>query len=71
MSANLIYLPIANKIKVRGVEMVSEMELMLEGILALQAGENPQLIKKKLNSFLHDKSAKAAVEEDDMNAEAR
>ena len=28
------------------------MEMMLEGILALQAGENPQLIRKKLNSFM-------------------
>jgi len=54
----LIYLPLANKIKVRGKEQVSEMELMLEGILALQAGENPQLIKKKLASFIHDKESK-------------
>ncbi|CAG7656091.1 hypothetical protein PAECIP111802_06296 [Paenibacillus allorhizosphaerae] len=52
-SANVIYLPIANKIKIRSKEQISEMELMLEGILALQAGENPQLIKKKLNSFFH------------------
>ncbi len=55
MSANLIYLPIASKIKIRGKEQISEMELMLEGILALQAGENPQLIKKKLASFVHEK----------------
>jgi len=52
-SANVIYLPIANKIKIRSQEQLSEMELMLEGILALQAGENPQLIQKKLKSFLH------------------
>ncbi|MFC5448745.1 flagellar motor protein [Paenibacillus aestuarii] len=62
MSANLIYLPIASKIKLRGKEMVSEMELMLEGILALQAGENPQLIKKKLTSFLHEKPSKNPIE---------
>jgi chemotaxis protein MotA len=61
-SANVIYLPIANKIKTRSKSMIAEMELMLEGILALQAGENPQLIKKKLSSFIHrknDKNAKA------------
>ncbi|MBP1992679.1 flagellar motor protein [Paenibacillus eucommiae] len=64
MSANALYLPLANKIKIRGKEQVAEMELMLEGILALQAGENPQLIKKKLASFLHDKdSKKSKVEE--------
>ncbi|MFC0211075.1 flagellar motor protein [Paenibacillus chartarius] len=56
MSANMVYLPIAGKIKFRTKETISEMELMLEGILALQAGENPQLIKKKLTSFLHDKT---------------
>ncbi|WP_438447355.1 flagellar motor protein [Gorillibacterium sp. sgz5001074] len=62
MSANVIYLPIASKIKVRSEEQISEMELMLEGILALQAGENPQLIKKKLTSFLHQKDIKGQGE---------
>ncbi|MCR8644996.1 flagellar motor protein [Paenibacillus sp. N1-5-1-14] len=57
LSANVIYLPIANKIKIRSKEQIAEMELMLEGILALQAGENPQLIKKKLTSFVSDKKA--------------
>jgi chemotaxis protein MotA len=63
MSANMIYFPISNKIKYRTKEIVSEMELMLEGILALQAGENPQLIKKKLTSFLHNKEEKKDKEE--------
>lgn len=61
-SANVIYLPIATKIKVRSKESISEMELMLEGILALQAGENPQLIRKKLMSFLHTKNTKGLRE---------
>jgi len=70
MSANVIYLPIGSKIKIRGKEQISEMELMLEGILALQAGENPQLIKKKLNSFVHsnnnnDKNSSAAQQGED------
>jgi chemotaxis protein MotA len=64
MSANVVYLPLANKIKIRGKEQISEMELMLEGILALQAGENPQLIKKKLASFLHDKKPKKGTGEE-------
>lgn len=57
-TANVIYLPMANKIKLRNKQIIAHMELMLEGILALQAGENPQLIKKKLTSFLHDKNQK-------------
>ncbi|SDE50957.1 chemotaxis protein MotA [Paenibacillus sp. UNCCL117] len=59
-SANVIYLPIASKIKIRSQSQVSDMELMLEGILALQAGENPQLIRKKLYSFTHERHATKA-----------
>jgi chemotaxis protein MotA len=62
-SANVIYLPIASKIKIRSASQIAEMELMLEGILALQAGENPQLIQKKLASFLRDKSQLAEMGE--------
>ncbi|WP_274654131.1 flagellar motor protein [Paenibacillus humicola] len=50
--ANLVYLPIASKIKSNSEEHIQTMELMLEGVLALQAGENPQLIRKKLTSFM-------------------
>jgi chemotaxis protein MotA len=63
-SANVAYLPLASKIKIRSKEQISEMELMLEGILALQAGENPQLIKKKLKSFQHQGQKKSADEGD-------
>lgn len=70
-TANIIYLPIANKIKIRSREQISQMELMLEGILALQAGENPQLIKKKLSSFMHQKDKKASAEAGGDNGEER
>ncbi|MCZ8523580.1 MULTISPECIES: flagellar motor protein [Paenibacillus] len=64
-TANLIYLPLATKIKVRGQEVIAEKELQLEGILALQAGENPYLIKKKMLTFLlKDQPGPAAEEED-------
>ncbi|AEI38790.1 flagellar motor protein [Paenibacillus mucilaginosus] len=65
-TANLIYLPLANKIKVRGQEVIAEKELLLEGILALQAGENPYLIKKKMMTFLvKDQSGRTEEVEDD------
>lgn len=51
-SANIIYLPIATKIRSRCADQTHIMELTLEGILAIQAGENPNLIRRKLISFL-------------------
>ncbi|MEF2968133.1 flagellar motor protein [Paenibacillus sp. M1] len=53
-SANLIFLPIAAKIKGRGEDEAERMEMMLEGILSLQNGDHPLLVRRKLESFTAD-----------------
>lgn len=50
-SANLIFLPIASKIRARSESEVYTMEMLLQGIMAIQNGENPQLVRKKLEFF--------------------
>ncbi len=55
-SANLIYLPIANKIKARTQEQTEDMELIMEGLLSLQAGDHPNLMRRKLSSYLRSSS---------------
>ncbi|MDF2629968.1 MAG: motA2 [Symbiobacteriaceae bacterium] len=50
--ANLLFLPIAGKIKVRGADEVQRRELMMEGILAIQFGDTPSLLQEKLSAFL-------------------
>lgn len=52
LMANLIFLPIAGKLKVRSGEEIFRKEVMLEGILAIQAGDGSSIIQEKLNSFL-------------------
>ena len=51
-SANLIFLPIGNKLKARSAEEVLVREVMIEGILAIQAGDNPRIVEDKLKAFL-------------------
>jgi chemotaxis protein MotA len=51
-SANLLFLPLANKLKARSQEEVTIREVMIEGILAIQAGDNPRIVEEKLKSFL-------------------
>lgn len=51
-SANLIFLPIGNKLKARSAEEVLIREAMVEGILAIQAGDNPRIVEEKLKAFL-------------------
>jgi len=50
--ANLVFLPIAGKLKVKSDEEVLMKEVMIEGILSIQAGENPRIVEEKLKAFL-------------------
>jgi chemotaxis protein MotA len=50
--ANIIFLPIANKLKRISEAEIHHMELILEGILAIQAGSNPRVIEEKLVAHL-------------------
>jgi chemotaxis protein MotA len=50
--ANMVFLPIAGKLGVRSQQEALLRELMIEGIVAIQSGEKPQLIKEKLKGFL-------------------
>lgn len=52
LSANLLWLPVANKLKRISEIEVHHMELVLEGIMSIQAGGNPRVIHQKLVSFL-------------------
>ncbi len=53
--ANLVCLPIAGKLKNRDSEEVLIKELVLEGILAISAGDNPRVVEQKLHSYLSPK----------------
>jgi chemotaxis protein MotA len=52
MSANLIFLPIGAKLKVRSKLEIAERTMAIEGILAIQAGDNPRVIKEKLLAYI-------------------
>lgn len=52
MAANMVFIPLAGKLEVRAAEEALLRELMIEGIVAIQSGEGPQLIKEKLKSFV-------------------
>jgi len=51
-SANLFFLPIANKIKVIVMRQSRYREMLLEGILSIAEGENPRSIELKLQGFM-------------------
>ncbi len=53
--SNLVFLPLAGKLKERTKEEVKVREMILEGILAIQSGDNPRLVEQKLKTFLPPK----------------
>lgn len=50
--ANVIFLPLANKLKIRSKSEILVKEIMVEGLLSIQAGENPRIIEEKLKTFI-------------------
>lgn len=60
-TANLIYLPMAGKLKRIAENEIHHMEVVVEGVLSIQAGANPRVLNQKLTAFLGG-SAKAASE---------
>ena len=50
--ANLVFTPISKKLKEKSARETLRKELLLEGILAIQIGENPRFIKERLYSYL-------------------
>jgi len=57
--ANLFFTPTANKLKYRSAQEMLYKEIMLEGILSIQAGENPRIIEEKLKAFLSPQERKS------------
>ena len=51
-SANLFFLPVAQKLKALSTEESEAKTMIIEGILSIQAGDNPRIVEEKLKTFL-------------------
>src|SRR5689334_12567035 len=52
LSANVFWLPIGERLKQRNKEEIARRTLAVEGVLAVQAGDNPRVVREKLEAFL-------------------
>ena len=53
-SANLLFLPFANKLKIKHKSAMTAKEMMLEGVIGMLEGVNPRIIEEKLKGYLHE-----------------
>lgn len=60
---NMICAPISNRLKAKHEEEMIVKDLIMEGVLSIQSGENPKYIKEKLSSYLTYKEREAKNED--------
>jgi chemotaxis protein MotA len=63
-SANLLYLPMAGKMKLRIRDEQITRELMLEGVASILEGMNPRMLETKLLGFLVEANQPQEKEEE-------
>lgn len=68
--ANWICIPVSNKLKADNAIEMQQKEVMIEGLLSIQAGENPRVIEEKLKSFLPPKDRTSEDDEAEAGGEA-
>jgi chemotaxis protein MotA len=66
-TANLLWLPLASKLKEANQEEVLVRHIMADGILAIQAGDNPRVVRTKLESSLPPKERGREVKEGEQS----
>ncbi len=67
--ANWLATPVANKLRVNNAAEMQQKEVMIEGLLSIQAGENPRVIEEKLKSFLAPKDRVSGEGEGELGGE--
>jgi len=67
--ANIFFIPAANKLRQRSDDEIAIHEMILRGLLALQAGDNPRIVQQKMISHLPPKLRKIVMEEGERRPE--
>jgi len=53
--ANMVFIPLSTKLKERTKDELLIRQLIIQGILSIQSGDNPRIVEQKLNSFIAPK----------------
>ena len=67
--ANLIFIPMAGKLEAKTEEEVFIKQIVIEGVIGVQSGQNPRILKEKLTAFLSDDMRKRSKNANDDSLE--
>jgi len=66
--ANLIFIPMAGKLELKTDEEVFMKQIIIEGVIGVQSGQNPRILKEKLSAFLSNDMRKRQAETSEEDA---
>jgi chemotaxis protein MotA len=58
--SNLLFLPVAGKLKTRSKQEVLVKQMILEGVISIQSGDNHRVVEQKLKAFIAPKARMTA-----------
>ena len=58
--ANLVFIPIAGKLKTRSKQEILVKQMVLQGVLSIQSGDNHRVVEQKLKAFIAPKARSTA-----------
>ena len=61
--ANLLFLPVAGKLKTRSKQEILVKQMVLEGVISIQSGDNHRVVEQKLKAFIAPKARAFSGEE--------
>ncbi|OIJ18228.1 motility protein A [Anaerobacillus alkalidiazotrophicus] len=61
--ANLVFIPMASKLANKTEEEVFVKQIIVEGVIGVQSGQNPKILEEKLSAFLPETSKQRDIEE--------
>jgi chemotaxis protein MotA len=60
-AANILFLPLGGRIKLVLRDRIASREMILTGVLAIQAGTNPKLVRERLSIYVHTPGGKSSA----------
>ncbi|MPM41160.1 Chemotaxis protein PomA [bioreactor metagenome] len=68
--ANLLFIPIATNLKMQTEAELEVCDMIIEGVLSIQAGQSPRTIEQKLNGYMDNKPVKNSKKNRNTNVSA-
>jgi len=56
MLANLVFIPVAGKLKTRSKQEILVRQMVMQGVLSIQSGDNHRIVEQKLKAFIAPKA---------------